>query len=212
VTVAALPEVHPSARIEAGVEIGPGTAIWDHVHVRGPTRIGARCIVGEKTYIAYGVNIGDRVKLNAFVYVCHGVSIEDGVMVGAGVIFTNDRYPRAATSDLRELRDSAPGDETLSTFVRSGASIGAGAVIGPGLEIGRFAMVGMGATVTRSVAPFHLVAGNPAAASACVCRCGRPFLRFEGGRPPDRERVACEACSLEYSVRGGVVAEQEPRP
>jgi UDP-2-acetamido-3-amino-2,3-dideoxy-glucuronate N-acetyltransferase len=210
--VAAVADVHPSARIEAGVEIGPGTAVWDHVHVRGPSRIGAGCIVGEKTYIAYGVDIGDRVKLNSFVYVCHRVTIEDGVMVGAGVIFTNDRYPRATTSDLRELRDSAPGDETLPTFVRAGASIGAGAVIGPDVEIGRFAMVGMGATVTRSVPPFHLVVGNPAVALACVCRCGRPFLRFAGRQAPDRETVVCEACSLGYSVRGGVVAEQEPRP
>ena len=72
--------IHPTALVEAGVEIGDGTSVWDNVHIRGPeTSIGTDCIVGEKTYIAYGVHIGDRVKINAFVYVCNAVDIEDGV-------------------------------------------------------------------------------------------------------------------------------------
>jgi UDP-2-acetamido-3-amino-2,3-dideoxy-glucuronate N-acetyltransferase len=199
--------IHPTAEIEPGVEIGPGTAIWNHVHVRGPARIGSDCIVGEKTYIAYGVEIGDRVKLNAFVYVCAGVVIENGVMVSAGSIFTNDRYPRATTPDLQALRDSEPGPEITETFVREGATIGAGAVIGPGIEVGRFAMVGMGAVVTRDVPPFHLVTGNPATAAACVCRCGQPILRFAGGSVPDAGDVACGACGRGYKVHAGEVAE-----
>ncbi len=119
------PRIHPTAEIEPGVEIGAGTAIWNHVHVRGPARIGSDCIVGEKTYIAYGVEVGDRVKLNAFVYVCNSVFIEDGVMVGAGAVFTNDRFPRATTPDLRTLRDSGPGETIESTYVREGATVGA---------------------------------------------------------------------------------------
>lgn len=202
--------IHPTAEIEPGVEIGPGTAIWNHVHVRGPARIGSDCIVGEKTYIAYGVEIGDRVKLNALVYVCSGVVIEDGVMVSAGTIFTNDRYPRATTPDLRTLRESAPGPESVATFVREGATIGAGALIGPGLEVGRFAMVGMGAVVTRDVAPFHLVTGSPAAAAACVCRCGQPIVRFAHGVVPDAGDVECPACGRGYKIHAGEVAESAP--
>ena len=119
--------IHPTAEIEDGVEIGAGTAIWSGVHVRGRARaIGDECIVGERTYIGYGVQIGDRVKLNAFVYVCTGVTIEDGVMVGAGTIFTNDRYPRATTPDLTTLRPSEPDEHTLPTLVGEGATIGAG--------------------------------------------------------------------------------------
>lgn len=199
--------IHPTAEIEPGVEIGARTAVWSHVHVRGPARIGSDCIVGEKTYIAYGVEVGDRVKLNAFVYVCHGVVIEDGVMVSAGTIFTNDRYPRATTADLQTLRDSAPEPDAPATFVREGATIGAGAVIGPGVEIGRFAMVGMGAVVTRSVPPFHLVTGNPATAVACVCRCGHQLLHFTAGAAPDTDDVGCAACGLRYKVHAGEVAE-----
>src|SRR5215470_14100537 len=104
--------IHPTAIVEGGVEIGADTAIWDSVHVRAPSRIGRECIIGEKTYVAYGVAIGDRVKINAQVYVCTGVTIEDAVMVAAGVIFTNDRYPRACDPD-GTLATSAPTDETL---------------------------------------------------------------------------------------------------
>jgi acetyltransferase-like isoleucine patch superfamily enzyme len=173
------PRIHPSAIIETDVEIGPGTAVWDHVHIRGPARIGAQCIVGEKTYIAYGVEIGSRVKINASAYLCTAVTLEDGVMVSAGVIFTNDRFPRATTLDLASLRTSDPDEHTRPTRVREGATIGAGAVIGCDLEIGRFAMIGMGSVVTRSVPDFHLVVGNPARSVGCVCRCGEPFVRFE---------------------------------
>jgi acetyltransferase-like isoleucine patch superfamily enzyme len=203
--------IHPSARVEQGVEIGPGTAVWDHVHVRGPgTRIGADCIVGEKTYIAYGVSIGNRVKLNAFVYVCSAVSIEDGVMVAAGTIFTNDRFPRAATSDLRRLRPSEPDAHTLATRVREGATIGARCVIGGGLSIGRFAMIGMGSVVTRSVQDFHLAIGNPARPAGLVCRCGEPFLRFGPEAARGSREYACAACGLRYAVAGDRVAELAP--
>ena len=111
--------------------------------------------MGEKTYIAYDVRIGNRVKLNAMVYVCAMVTIEDGVMISAGTIFTNDRFPRATTPDLRQLRPSDPDDDTRPTLVREGATIGAGCVIGNDLTIGRFAMVGMGTLVTKSIPDFH---------------------------------------------------------
>ena len=203
--------IHASAEIEDGVEIGAGTAIWSHVHARGPgTRIGVDCIVGERTYVAYGVQIGDRVKINAAVYLCTGVTIEDGVMIGAGVIFTNDRYPRATTPDLAALRPSGPDERTLPTLVEQGASIGAGSVIGCDLVVGRFAMVGMGSVVTRSVAPFQLVVGQPARAVAVVSRAGEPLLRFSGARPSDREGLRCPASGLEYAIRDGVVVELDP--
>ena len=191
------PRIHPTAIIEDRVEIGPSTSIWDNVHVRHDTRIGRECIVGEKSYIAYGVRIGDRVKINAFVYVCTAVTIEDGVMISAGTIFTNDRFPRATTPDLRALRSSDPDEHTLPTLVREGATIGAGCVIGNDLVIGRFAMVGMGSVVTKSIPDFHLALGHPAASVGWVCRCGRLRLRFAeraGGE------AACADCGRRYAI------------
>lgn len=130
-------------------------------------------------------------------------------MVSAGVVFTNDRFPRAATPDLSALRPSEPDEATLPTLVRCGATIGANATIGCGLEIGRFAMVGMGAVVTRSVPDFHLVVGNPARSVGAVCRCGALLVRFEG-RPEDAAGEAtCRACGRRYILTGGAVREAD---
>ena len=203
--------VHPTAMIEEGVSLGDGTAIWDNVHIRHSTSIGQRCIVGEKTHIAYAVQIGDLVKINAMVYICTAVTIESGVMIAAGTIFTNDRFPRATTPDLSEPRSSAPDEHTLQTLVREGATIGAGCVIGCDLTIGRFAMVGMGSVVTRSVPDFHLVVGNPARSIGAVCRCGAVVRRFN-----DEPSVgvtfaaACPACAREFLFDDARVSEREP--
>ncbi len=184
--------IHPTAIVEAGVEIGPGTAVWDHVHLRGPSRIGRDCIIGEKTYVAYGVTIGDGVKINAQVYICTGITIEDRVMIAAGVVFTNDRYPRAFVPGRDGLAPSGVTEDTLEAVVRTGATIGAGAVIGPGVEIGRYAMVGMGAVVVRDVPPHGLVVGNPARLRGWVCVCGRP-LEDDGGR------LRCGRCERRFT-------------
>jgi UDP-2-acetamido-3-amino-2,3-dideoxy-glucuronate N-acetyltransferase len=203
--------IHPTAIIEENVEIGEGTSVWDNVHIRHSARIGEECIIGEKSYIAYGVVIGSRVKINAFVYICNAVTIEDGVMISAGTIFTNDRFPRATTSDLKSLRPSEPDEHTLPTLVREGATIGAGSVIGNDLVIGRFSMVGMGAVVTKSVPDFHLVIGHPARSVGCVCRCGQMLLKFEKGEVSSQPlEVKCAACGLSYSVKNHAVTELHP--
>lgn len=188
------PRIHPSAIVEAEVVVGDGTAIWDAVHIRGPATIGRDCIIGEKTYIAYGVTVGSYVKINAQVYVCTGVTIEDRVMVAAGVVFTNDRYPRAFDDGGDGLATSAPTAETLRSTVRTGATIGAGAVIGPGLEIGAYAMVGMGAVVVGDVPAHGLVHGNPARLRGHVCVCGTPLV------PLAEQAFRCTRCGRRYAA------------
>lgn len=199
--------VHPSAIIEEGVEIGAGTSVWDNVHIRRNAQLGEECIVGEKSYIAYGVRVGDRVKINAFVYICAAVTIEDGVMISAGTIFTNDRFPRATTTDLKSLRPSEPDEHTLPTLVREGATIGAGSIIGNDLSIGRFAMVGMGSLVTKSVPDFHLALGHPARSVGCVCRCGQLLMRFQEESPASAQEIECHACGLLYAIKDRAVTE-----
>lgn len=191
--------IHPTAIIEENVSIGDGTKIWDNVHIRRGARIGSNCIIGEKSYIAYDVVIGNCVKINAFVYICTAVTIEDGVMVSAGVIFTNDRFPRAATPDLKSLRPSEPDENTLPTIVRKGATIGAGCVIGCGLTIGSWAMVGMGSVVTKSVPDFHLVIGSPARSVGVVCRCGNVIHKFNDQTAEIIER-SCSSCGFTYQI------------
>jgi acetyltransferase-like isoleucine patch superfamily enzyme len=199
--------IHPTAMVEDGVRLGSRTSIWDSVHIRHGAVIGEECIVGEKSYIAYDVLIGNRVKINAFVYICAAVTIEDGVMLSAGTIFTNDRFPRATTPDLKQLRVSAPDEHTLPTLVRAGATIGAGSIIGNDLTIGRFAMVGMGSVVTKSVPDFYLVMGQPAWPFGVVCKCGPLVYRFAGDPAETNADAQCSECGAQYSIRAGVVTD-----
>lgn len=201
-----LPRIHPTAIVESGVGIGEGTSIWDNVHIRRDAKIGRNCIIGEKSYIAYDVVIGDLVKINAFVYVCAGVTIEDGCMISAGTVFSNDRYPRALDASGKDLFTSMPTEETLSTLVRRGTTIGAHATIGPGLELGEWCMIGMGSVVTKSVPRHALVIGNPARVTGYVCRCGIPLLRIRGDYPP-AQQMSCKNCGLGFHWDGHDVIE-----
>jgi len=198
--------VHPTAIIEQGVVLGRATSVWDSVHIRRNTRIGDECIVGEKTYIAYDVKIGHRCKINSFVYICTAVTIEDGVMISAGTVFTNDRFPRATTPDLLQLRGSDADEHTLPTLVLVGATIGANCTIGNDLTIGRWAMVGMGSVVTKSVPDFALVLGVPAMPVGLVCRCGQLLTRHSPGPAPDG-RHTCSICGLSYETSDGRTTE-----
>jgi UDP-2-acetamido-3-amino-2,3-dideoxy-glucuronate N-acetyltransferase len=193
--------IHPTAHVEEGCVIGDGTSIWDSVHIRHGTNIGDQCIIGGKSIIAYDVKIGHRCKINSAVYICTGVTLQDGVMVSAGTIFTNDRFPRAASSDLLHLQSSDPNEHTEQTLVCSGATIGAGCIIGSDLKIGRWAMIGMGSIVTKSVPDFHLVLGTPARSIGFVCRCGQLLSMFSDSDPAEETHV-CKSCSDQY-VRSG---------
>lgn len=202
--------IHPTAIVEENVVLGDGTSVWDGAHIRHGAMLGEDCLVGGKATIAYDVRIGNRVKINSLVYICTAVTIEDGVMISAGTIFTNDRFPRATTSDLMQLRPSTPDEHTLPTLVKAGATIGAGCIIGCDLAIGRFAMVGMGSVVTKSVEDFHLVVGHPARSIGCCCRCGEVLRKWDEASGEEIQIVACRACSLQYELRGRSVRELTP--
>jgi len=159
--------IHPTAIVEEGAEIGEGTKIWHHVHVRKGAKIGKNCILGKDVYIDQDVVIGNGVKLQNRVSVYHGVTIEDDVFVGPHATFTNDMYPRALNKEWKGVK----------TLVKKGASIGAGAVIVCDTVIGEYAMVGAGAVVTKDVPPFGLVLGVPAKLKGFVCYCGFPLKK-----------------------------------
>ena len=202
--------VHPTAIVEDDVSLGKGTSVWDNAHIRHGASLGESCIVGGKSTIAYDVQIGNRVKINSNAYICNGVTIEDGVMVSAGVIFTNDRFPRATTPDLSQLRGSDPDEHTLATLVCEGCTIGAGAIIGCDLRLGRFSMIGMGSVVTKSVGDFSLVIGNPARLRGFVCRCGLPITRFNNAGELTSNELSCGECKRQYIYRWGNLFELSP--
>jgi UDP-2-acetamido-3-amino-2,3-dideoxy-glucuronate N-acetyltransferase len=121
--------------------------------------IGAETKIGAFVEIQKNATIGARCKISSHTFVCEGVTIEDEAFIGHGVMFINDRYPRAtAGGGLQTEADW----QVVPTRVKRGASIGSGAVILCGVTIGERAMIGAGAVVTRDVPPDAVVAGVPA--------------------------------------------------
>ena len=131
----------------------------DLVNLYGCT-IGDETMIGTFVEVQAGATVGKRCRIQSHSFICEGVTIGDGVFVGHGVMFTNDRHPRAIRSDGELV---GRNDWTLeTTIVESGASIGSGAVILPGVIIGANALIGAGAVVTRNVQANSVVVGNPA--------------------------------------------------
>ena len=125
-----------------GCEIGDNTKIGPFVEIQKKARIGKNC------------------KIQSHTFICEGVTIEDNVLVGHGVTFINDKYPRATNErgDLQTEEDWA----VEPTLVKKGASIGSGSTILSHVTVGERAIVGAGSIVTRNIPPNTIVAGNPA--------------------------------------------------
>ena len=184
------PYVHPTAEVSRDATLGAGACVWNEAQVREGAVVGEECVLGKGVYVDAGVWVGGRCKVQNYACLYAGLTLEDGVFVGPGVIFTNDRLPRAVNADGSPKRE---GSWTLErTLVREGASLGAGAVVLPGLTIGHWALVAAGALVTRDVPAYGLASGSPARIRGWVCRCGE---RLDGD-------LRCPACDRRY-VRAG---------
>ncbi len=146
-------------RIAPDVKLGQDVKIYAFVNLYG-CEIGDETKVGTFVEIQKGAKIGSRVKVSSHTFICEGVTIEDEVFIGHGVMFINDKYPRAATS-TGQLQTEADWVCT-PTLIKRGASIGSNATILCGVTVGEHALVGAGSVVTRDVPPGTVVAGSPA--------------------------------------------------
>ncbi len=146
-------------RIAPDVKLGQDVKVYAFVNLYG-CEIGDESKIGAFVEIQKGAKVGRRVKVSSHTFICEGVTIEDEVLIGHGVMFINDKYPRATTAD-GELQSEA--DWTcIPTLVKRGASIGSNATIMCGVTIGERAMVGAGSVVTHDVPDGAVVAGVPA--------------------------------------------------
>jgi acetyltransferase-like isoleucine patch superfamily enzyme len=152
-------EVSPHASVADDVRLGARVRISAFVNLYG-CRIDNDSRIGAFVEVQRGAVIGARCKISSHTFICTGVELEDEVFVGHGVIFINDRTPRATNS--AGLPQSEDDWQLERTMVRRGASIGSGAIIMCGVEIGAGAMVGAGALVTHDVPPYAVVTGVPA--------------------------------------------------
>ncbi len=145
--------------IASDVKIGQRAKIFAFTNLYG-CEIGDDTKIGAFVEIQRGARVGNRCKVSSHSFLCEGVTIEDEVFVGHGVIFINDRYPRAANADgsLQTEKDWS----CVPTLVKKRASIGSGATILCGITIGEGATIGAGAVVTKDVPDGAVVAGNPA--------------------------------------------------
>ncbi len=141
------------------VVLGRGTVLGKFVNLYG-------CSIGDKTRIGPFVEIqkkariGCNCKISSHSFICEGVTVEDNVFIGHGVMFINDKYPKA-TSGSGALQTEADWN-VVPTLVKKGASIGSNATVLCNVVIGENALVGAGSVVTKSVLPNTVVAGNPA--------------------------------------------------
>jgi UDP-2-acetamido-3-amino-2,3-dideoxy-glucuronate N-acetyltransferase len=147
--------------IADSVRLGRDVSIYhrDQVNLYGCS-VGDETRIGSFVEVQKGAAIGARCKISSHSFICEGVTIEDEVFVGHGVMFTNDRFPRATRADGTPMSDE---DWTLeTTLVKRRASIGSNATIICGITVGEGALVAAGAVVTKDVPDFAIVAGVPA--------------------------------------------------
>jgi UDP-2-acetamido-3-amino-2,3-dideoxy-glucuronate N-acetyltransferase len=146
-------------RLIDDVSFGEGVFVYSFTNLYG-CRIGPQSRIGTFVEVQRGARIGSACKIQSHTFICDGVRIEDEVFVGHGVVFVNDKHPRATDGDGALQGES--DWELMSTLVERGASIGSGATILGGVTIGAGATVGAGAVVVGDVAPGATVIGNPA--------------------------------------------------
>lgn len=146
-------------RIASNVKLGRDVRIYDFTNLYG-CEIGDEVKIGTFVEIQKGAKVGNRCKISSHSFLCEGVTLEDEVFIGHNVTFINDRFPKACNNTGQLQTES---DWTCEkTLVKRGASIGSSATILCGVTVGEGAVVGAGSVVTKNVADFSVVAGNPA--------------------------------------------------
>ena len=191
--------VHPQALVES-TDIGERTRIWAFAHVLEGARIGADCNIGDHAFIEGDVVLGDSVTVKNGVAIWSRVTVEDNVFLGPNCVFTNDSNPRSYIKK--------PVERLEATLIRTNATVGANATILCGTTIGRYAFIGAGAVVIRSVPDHGLVVGNPARQIGWMCRCAQRLPAAPA--IAEKSTVTCPHCNSSFVRTASGLLELQP--
>ena len=179
-------QVHSSAIIDSGAQIGDNTNIWHFSHVCSGAEIGVNCSLGQNVFIGNDVKIGNNCKIQNNVSVYDAVYLEDDVFCGPSMVFTNVYNPRSHIVRKHEYR---------KTLVKKGVTIGANATIVCGVTIGEYAFIGAGALVKTDIEPYAIMVGIPARKIGYMCQCGITL-----NESVLNAKIICEKCATTYII------------
>lgn len=182
---------HETAIIDDGCLIGTGTKIWHFSHIMPNCVIGENCNIGQNVVVSPEVVLGKNVKVQNNVSIYSGVTCDDDVFLGPSMVFTNVINPRSGVNRRGQYS---------KTHVGKGASIGANATIVCGHDIGPYAFIGAGAVVTKTVAAYALVVGNPAKQIGWMSEFGHKLV-FD-----KNNKAKCEESGDQYELVNGKVS------
>lgn len=180
---------HETAIIDKPCTIGTGTKIWHFSHIMQNCKLGKNCNIGQNVVISPEVILGNNVKVQNNVSVYTGVICEDDVFLGPSMVFTNVINPRSAVNRRGQY---------AITRVHRGVSIGANATIVCGHDLGEYCFIGAGAVVTKEVAAYALVVGNPARQTGWMSRYGHKLHFIDG-------MATCPESNEKYQLENNIV-------
>jgi len=146
-------QIHPSAIVDEGAQVGEGSRVWHFVHVCAGAKIGKGVSLGQNVFVGNKVIVGDRCRVQNNVSIYDNVTLEEGVFCGPSMVFTNVYNPRALIERKAEYRD---------TLIKKGTTLGANCTIVCGVTVGEYAFIGAGAVINKNVKPYALMVGVPA--------------------------------------------------
>ena len=183
-------KAHKTAVIDEGSSIGTGTKVWHFSHIMTNAVIGLNCNLGQNVVVSPGVVLGNNVKVQNNVSIYTGVICEDDVFLGPSCVFTNVNNPRSEVNRRGGY---------LKTLVKKGATIGANATIICGITLGKYAFIGAGTVVTKNVASYALVVGNPSKQIGWMSSFGERLIFNSEGI------ASCSASGKKYKLENGLV-------
>ena len=182
---------HETAVIDEGCTIGAGTKIWHFSHIMAGCIIGENCNFGQNVVVSPKVILGNNVRVQNNVSIYEGVICEDDVFLGPSMVLTNVINPRSAVNRKQEYK---------TTLIKKGASVGANATIVCGNPIGRYAFIGAGAVVTKEVADYALIIGNPGRQTGWMSEYGQKLVFDKSGE------AICGESGEKYQIKGNKVS------